>query len=92
MAVAALTAGYELVREISRRYETAADREVERDSKHLLASTDCSRTSLLKLAQDDDERRLPMWLGRGSVTARRGSKTIKAALYAVQVFYSFFIM
>ena len=33
IAVALLTAGYELVREVSRRYESAADRAVELDSK-----------------------------------------------------------
>ncbi|CAD0093966.1 unnamed protein product [Aureobasidium vineae] len=54
LAIIALTAGYELVREISRKYESKVQREID-----------------------------------GLPTK---SKTIKAALYAVQVFYSFFIM
>ncbi|KAG9685126.1 Ctr copper transporter, partial [Aureobasidium melanogenum] len=62
VGVMLLTAGYELVREISRRYEAKVQREI-----------------------DDMPR-------RNAADAYAKSKTIKAALYAIQVFYSFFIM
>ncbi|KEQ62199.1 Ctr copper transporter [Aureobasidium melanogenum CBS 110374] len=62
VGVMLLTAGYELVREMSRRYEAKVQREI-----------------------DDMPR-------RNAADAYAKSKTIKAALYAIQVFYSFFIM
>ncbi|KAG9532000.1 Ctr copper transporter, partial [Aureobasidium melanogenum] len=62
LGVMLLTAGYELVREMSRRYEAKVQREI-----------------------DDMPR-------RSAADAYAKSKTIKAALYAIQVFYSFFIM
>ncbi|KAL1311702.1 hypothetical protein AAFC00_001804 [Neodothiora populina] len=62
MGIILLTAGYELVRELARRYETAIQDRV--DS-------------------------LPR---RDSMQAAQKSKVVKAALYALQVFYSFFIM
>ncbi|OBW67015.1 MAG: Uncharacterized protein AUREO_029240 [Aureobasidium pullulans] len=62
LGVVILTAGYELIRELSRRYEAKVQREI-----------------------DDLPR-------RSAADAHAKSKTIKAAFYAVQVFYSFFIM
>ncbi|KZF25900.1 Ctr copper transporter [Xylona heveae TC161] len=62
VAIVALGAGYEYVREISRRYE-------QRCAAH--AAT------------------LPR---RNAAELDRKSKVIKALLYAIQVFYSFFIM
>ncbi|KAJ5059884.1 Ctr copper transporter family-domain-containing protein [Bipolaris maydis] len=65
LAVVLLTAGYEAIREMSRRYESYA--------KGLL----------------EGPRGRNGNAGRGS---GQQVKMIKAALYAVQVFYSFFIM
>ncbi|PNS20328.1 Copper transport protein CTR2 [Sphaceloma murrayae] len=61
LAIVALTAGYELVRDMSRRYETS-----------VAGGKDLPRRST-----SQDEQR---------------TKIVKAAFYAVQVFYSFFIM
>lgn len=33
-----------------------------------------------------------LWSGRNAVEAERQGRVVKAGLYAVQVFYSFFIM
>jgi len=64
-----LTAGYEAVREASRRYEAYANKALE------------GRRG------GDDLR------GRNAGSnAEQQAKLVKAALYAVQVFYSFFIM
>ncbi|KAK4964478.1 hypothetical protein LTR28_003705 [Elasticomyces elasticus] len=57
-----LTAGYELVREVSRRYEESSSKQLQNMPR------------------------------RNAKEVERTSKAIKAALYAVQVFYSFFIM
>ncbi|KAF2452649.1 Ctr copper transporter family-domain-containing protein [Lineolata rhizophorae] len=63
VAVALLTTGYELVRELSRRYEARC-----------AAAVDAGRTSANTRA------------------GQRQVKIVRAAFYAVQVFYSFFIM
>ncbi|KAK4997050.1 copper transpport protein [Elasticomyces elasticus] len=68
-----LTAGYELVREVSRRYEESSSKQLQNMPNHAESS------SLL-------------YPGRNAKEVERTSKAIKAALYAVQVFYSFFIM
>lgn len=77
LAVTLLTAGYEAVRELARRYEAVA-----------------APVSWVKPSDDEvrSGRSSPpvgptVFVGKG-----RGRKSIKAALYAVQVFYSFFIM
>ncbi|KAK4550346.1 hypothetical protein LTR36_003313 [Oleoguttula mirabilis] len=62
LAVMALTAGYEAVREASRRYE----------QRHAAIMENTPRSS----AQVEEKK----------------AKVVKAALYGVQVFYSFFIM
>ncbi|KAF1353634.1 Ctr copper transporter family-domain-containing protein [Delphinella strobiligena] len=62
LAIILLTAGYELVRELTRRYETISQQEI---------------SSLPR---------------RDSIQAQQKSKIVKAALYALQIFYSFFIM
>jgi copper transporter 1 len=79
LAVVLLTAGYEAVREISRRYEgyTKGVMEGPRDDEE----TDES-SSLLGPGRNGS-------IGRGN---EQQMKIIKAVLYAVQVFYSFFIM
>ncbi|KAL2358150.1 Ctr copper transporter [Cryomyces antarcticus] len=73
LAIVALTAGYELVRETSRQYE-------ERCRKRSDSMTNDGEASSL------------LWAGRQTSVVEKKSKMIKAALYAVQVFYSFFIM
>ncbi|KAI4114420.1 MAG: hypothetical protein Q9193_001084 [Seirophora villosa] len=77
VGVIVLTAGYEFVREMSRRYEAS------------------SAEYANKLANEDDdgrERRSLLWSGKSAGEAEKRQKPIKAAFYAVQVFYSFFIM
>ncbi|KAF2421026.1 Ctr-domain-containing protein [Tothia fuscella] len=64
LAIIILTAGYELVRELSRRYEAA-----------------CSA----KLEGMPRKR-------RSRAEVEKSTKLVKAGFYAVQVFYSFFIM
>lgn len=73
VGVMLLTAGYELVREMSRRYEAKVQREID------------------DMPNDQEESSL-LASGRNAADAYAKSKTIKAALYAIQVFYSFFIM
>ncbi|WPH02685.1 Hypothetical protein R9X50_00555100 [Acrodontium crateriforme] len=81
LAVVALTAGYEALREMARRYELRVARVLES----------------APLGDDDTidpihERSSLLWTGStASIQAKQG-KTIKAALYGLQVFYSFFIM
>ncbi|EHY59201.1 hypothetical protein, variant [Exophiala dermatitidis NIH/UT8656] len=67
LAIVLLTAGYECVREISRRYEQI------HKARMAAYSTSASRRE-------------------SKAAAERQGTIIKAALYAVQVFYSFFIM
>jgi len=74
VAVALLTAGYEGVREASRRYEASS----------------AEYMNSLPIGEDDPSSF--KWLGKGAGTAEQRTKFIKAAFYAVQVFYSFFIM
>ncbi|KAI9806826.1 MAG: hypothetical protein M1833_002483 [Piccolia ochrophora] len=75
VAVIALTAGYEFVRDVSRRYEARGPGE-----NGVVAPDDLGESSSLLSAGRN---------GRGN---QRDGKSVKAALYAVQVFYSFFIM
>lgn len=77
VAIALLTAGYEVVREVSRRYETS------------------SAEYANSLPNDDhagQDRGSFLWSGKGAGQQEKKIRTVKAALYAVQVFYSFFIM
>lgn len=132
LGVVILTAGYELIRELSRRYEAKVQREIDDlPSKcslppssppltlHILVFRLChlgllpryfvfacllvisfssrsTQTSWLKwhdlFYKDDGEGSSLLASGRSAADAHAKSKTIKAAFYAVQVFYSFFIM
>ncbi|KAL8714874.1 MAG: hypothetical protein Q9220_001387 [cf. Caloplaca sp. 1 TL-2023] len=79
IGVIILTAGYEFVRDMSRRYESS------------------STEYMNKLPSDDEddvlrERSSLLWAGKSAGEAQKKQKIIKAAFYAVQVFYSFFIM
>ncbi|RVD85849.1 uncharacterized protein DFL_004154 [Arthrobotrys flagrans] len=64
LAIVALTAGYEFVREISRQYEARLE----------------AKRGVLRRE------------GTGGTTIKKDGQLIKALLYALQVFYSFFIM
>ncbi|KAG8622976.1 hypothetical protein KVT40_007952 [Elsinoe batatas] len=79
LAIVALTAGYELVRELSRKYETS-----------LSGGKDIAPT--LSSPSPDTERRSLLRPGRSTAPEEQRSKIVKATFYAVQVFYSFFIM
>lgn len=136
LGVVILTAGYELIRELSRRYEAKVQREIDDlpskcslppssppstpsypclfaftisafcpDVLSLLACllvtslvffSRSTQTSWLKwhdlFYKDDGEGSSLLASGRSAADAHAKSKTIKAAFYAVQVFYSFFIM
>ncbi|EHY59202.1 copper transpport protein [Exophiala dermatitidis] len=82
LAIVLLTAGYECVREISRRYEQI--------HKARMAAYSTSASS--EDTQVNESNSL-LVVGRESkAAAERQGTIIKAALYAVQVFYSFFIM
>jgi len=83
VAVALLTAGYEAIREASRRYDAKSAEGVNR------LPPDTSDDTL------GNDRSLRSWfarLGQNQAGQEQRDKMIKAFLYAVQVFYSFFIM
>jgi copper transporter 1 len=120
LAVVALTAGYEAIREISRRYEERLETNVREAPRkfffhpHPLLSPEISRTYLQGLvcgmillkkkpclrihfyahSKDDVERSslLTTMAGNAVAAEEKKGKTVKAALYGLQVFYSFFIM
>ncbi|KAL8781193.1 MAG: hypothetical protein Q9203_001036 [Teloschistes exilis] len=83
VGVIVLTAGYEFVREMSRRYEASS-------AEYANKLPNC-------LDEDDDEdvreRSSLLWAtGKSLGEVEKRQKLVKAAFYAVQVFYSFFIM
>jgi len=80
LAVALLTAGYEALREASRRYEYYVDKRGEnlpRPQNHL---------------EDVTENTPFLWTGKAQIEVNRKAHVIKSILYGCQVFYSFFIM
>ncbi|KAI9374768.1 Ctr copper transporter [Aspergillus egyptiacus] len=95
IVIVLLTAGYEGVRQVTRRYEIAHARRLGAFSTSTLGSNN-------EIADEavprDDQTQVPgtsspLLVGSDNrrTIERRGKITI-AALYAVQVFYSFFIM
>ncbi|OAL56048.1 Ctr-domain-containing protein [Pyrenochaeta sp. DS3sAY3a] len=81
LAIVLLTAGYEAVREMSRRYEAYERKVLEgRRGGDDLRDTPNESSSLLGPGRN---------AGRNT---EQQMKIVKAILYAVQVFYSFFIM
>ena len=130
LAVVALTAGYEAIREVSRRYEERQDAKVREAPRkfsflfcYLLAppvpwnsngsgivheevcrsvclscgqrhtsKAFCLRITLSRGTKDDVERSSLLAAGNAVAAEEKKGKTVKAALYGVQVFYSFFIM
>jgi len=80
-----LCAGYEAVRELSRRYEASLAKRSEGPAP----------PSSLATAENDESRRIGgslRWLGSQRQSGVQTSDIVRAVLYAVQVFYSFFIM
>ncbi|KAL8835270.1 MAG: hypothetical protein Q9176_007030 [Flavoplaca citrina] len=77
LGVIILTAGYEFVREMSRRYEISSAEHMNR-----LPNND----------EDVREHSSLLRSGKNVGDAEKKQKIVKGALYAVQVFYSFFIM
>jgi len=82
VAIVLLTAGYECIREISRRYE-------QQHSAEMAAYS----TSGSSASPQPNESSSLLVVGRDSkAAAERKGTIIKGLLYALQVFYSFFIM
>lgn len=92
IGVVALTAGYELVREMSRRYESSTVEYLNSLPSKYFLSTQWAQ--YLRSGEDEDHEAPSSfkWLGKQSNQALQKTKMIKAAFYATQVFYSFFIM
>ncbi|KAK5052686.1 hypothetical protein LTR84_002552 [Exophiala bonariae] len=82
VAIVLLTAGYECIRDVSRKYEQG----------HNARMSAYSTSGSSESPQLDPSSSL-LVVGRDSKSAEQRKGTlIKGALYAVQVFYSFFIM
>lgn len=98
LAVIALTAGYEAVREASRRYEVyQADAIQNMPSKSRPVRVGFAELGLTARCQDDpvslsSERSSLLRLGSSVEAQEKKAKVINAVFYGVQVFYSFFIM
>lgn len=92
VAVMALTAGYEAVREASRRYEAKHTKLVEEmPSKFANPQVICEAHHAFD--EDGSTERSSLLAPGSSVAAQeKSAKAVKAAFYGVQVFYSFFIM
>lgn len=99
IAVVALTAGYEAIREVSRRYEERVA-ENAKNAPRKSSPIDYSRGTgvracnalLTRRLEADVERHSLLAAGNSVVSEEKKGKTVKAALYGIQVFYSFFIM
>jgi len=93
LGVVLLTAGYELVREISRKYESREALAASVGRKTRSSFDGGARLDAgMETPQDDAESSSLLWAGNAGQQPGRQSKMVKAMLYAVQVFYSFFIM
>jgi len=89
LLVVALCAGYEAVRELSRRYEAAVIRRVEGAPTTSLTVDD----DVNEPAARSSNSSLPRWLlGNERQRSQTVGNCVRAGLYGVQVFYSFFIM
>ncbi|KAI9802446.1 MAG: hypothetical protein M1825_002830 [Sarcosagium campestre] len=85
VAIVLITATYELLRDYSRRYELRLAQRKDTLSGETLKPKRCE-------VDDRDESSSLLSPGTRVRGAREDGKLVKAALYAVQVFYSFFIM
>ncbi|KAL5115314.1 copper transpport protein [Pleosporales sp. CAS-2024a] len=90
LAIVLLTAGYEAIREASRRYEAYAATKGERRNGDDLRGRG---EAAIRRKDDLDESSSLLGSGRNAGrTSEQQVKIVKGILYAVQVFYSFFIM
>ncbi|KAF1981424.1 Ctr copper transporter [Aulographum hederae CBS 113979] len=87
LGVVALCAGYELVRELSRRYEAACAKRMEglHHGNGDVFDGDPSTHA-------ENEASSLLYPGSAATEVEQRSRIIKGLFYAVQVFYSFFIM
>lgn len=92
LAVMALTAGYEAVREGSRRYEARQAAIIEGLPRKFALTALRSARLICPPGEAIQERSSLLWAGNAAEAEEKKGKMIKAALYGVQVFYSFFIM
>ncbi|KAL8695988.1 MAG: hypothetical protein Q9224_003032 [Gallowayella concinna] len=98
IAVIILTAGYEFVREMSRRYEASSAEQLKQTpswGKHIGGKRKgrSLRSSVFKDNADDVRERSSLLRAGNKVgEVEKKQKILKAVFYAVQVFYSFFIM
>jgi copper transporter 1 len=121
LAVVALTAGYEAIREVSRRYEERLEQNVREAPRkfffpflpnplkismvvfagsgvlgYIILLNKALLTQSVPTRKDDIERNSLLttttMAGNAVAAEEKKGKTVKAALYGVQVFYSFFIM
>lgn len=89
----ALTAGYEAVREATRQYEARQSALIENLPSESTESRSLTCMFGAYARQDSSsERSSLLWPGSSVAAQERQGKVIKAALYGLQVFYSFFIM
>jgi len=79
LAVVALTAAYEALRSLSRRYERAVNRKVE-------------GTPTLLDGEQITEGTPFLWSGRNQAEVSKSAHVVKALFYAVQNFYAFMLM
>ena len=91
--------GYEAIREVSRRYEErVAENAKNAPRKSSLIDyaggigVRACNALLTRRLKADVERHSLLAAGNSVVSEEKKGKTVKAALYGVQVFYSFFIM
>ncbi|CAG8975479.1 hypothetical protein HYALB_00004796 [Hymenoscyphus albidus] len=80
LAVVALTAAYEALRSMSRRYERAVNRKVQ------------STPTVLIDGEAITERTPFLWSGKNQAEISRTAHVVKALFYAVQNFYAFMLM
>ncbi|KAE8382788.1 Ctr copper transporter family-domain-containing protein [Aspergillus bertholletiae] len=98
VVIVLLTAGYEGVRQLTRRYEAAHAQRLNAFNAPIVGGNEnvgesASAIAPSSYAPHPCDESSPLLIGRDNrrVVEQRG-KIILAALYAVQVFYSFFIM
>ncbi|RMZ27521.1 hypothetical protein D0859_08402 [Hortaea werneckii] len=96
LAVMALTAGYEAIRETSRNYEARQAERIESAPQKTRKLMLDLKTSFVKanpsIAVGEQSSLLPLTAGNTAEAEEKKGKVVKAALYGIQVFYSFFIM
>ena len=99
IAIVILTAGYELVRDMSRKYEASHSAELQAYSNSAFSTSNPPNhprhDAETRQGQSRGVSESSSLLRTGNearTSVERKGTVIKAALYAVQVFYSFFIM